>query len=184
MRKSDIGPAAIVVLGLVPLVLWLATNPASAEHPAMNHRAQRLGEIFATTALALMACGLALAARAPWLEVVFGGLDRLSAAHKRTALTALTVPLAYLVSIPKHDFFTPGSYMGLVALLGRRGLALLTLAPSPAAGLLRPAPALSPAEAHAPIHRRVLSARPAALVQRRTPHAKLRPSSTCAGRCP
>lgn len=129
MRKADIGPSLIVVLGLVPLVLWLITNPTSPEHPEMNNWAQRLGEIFATTAMALMACALTLATRAPFLEPFFGGLDRMYVAHKRTALAALTLLLAHLVIIPKDDFFTPGSYLGLIALLGLWGLALLTLAP-------------------------------------------------------
>jgi predicted ferric reductase len=129
MRKSDLGPAVIVVLGLVPLALWLTTNPTSPEHPEMNNWAQRLGEVLATTAMALMACVLALATRPSFLEPFFGGLDRMYVAHKRTALTALTLLLAHLVIIPKDDFFTPGSYMGLVALLGLWGLALLTLAP-------------------------------------------------------
>jgi len=128
MRKSAIGVSAILVLGLIPPLLWLATNPTSP-HAEMNNWAQRLGEIFATTAMALMACVLMLATRAPFLEPFFGGLDRMYAAHKRTALAALTLLLAHLVVIPKDDFFTLGSYLGLVALLGLWGLTLLTLAP-------------------------------------------------------
>lgn len=129
MQKKLIGNAAIVILALIPLVLWITTNPTSRLHEEMNNNLQRVGEFFATTALVLFSCAIVLSTRAPFLEPFFGGLDKMYMTHKRTALTGFTSILFHFAIIPKDDFFTPGSYMGLVAMLGMLVLIVLTLAP-------------------------------------------------------
>ncbi len=119
----------MVGLGAIPLLLWLITNPTAHHDEGLNNWAQRVGEVCATTAMVLMTLTVILSTRARFLEPFFGGLDRMYGYHQRAALTALGLLAAHFAIIPKDDFFTPGSAMGIVAFLGLLVLIHLTLAP-------------------------------------------------------
>lgn len=129
MKQEQIGNWAIVALGAINVLLWIITNPTALHDESLNNWPQRIGEVFSTTAMVLMTCTVILATRPRFLEPFFGGLDRMYRAHKRTSLTALILLLGHFAIIPKDDFFTLGSYLGIVALLGMLTLVVLTLAP-------------------------------------------------------
>ena len=65
--QHQVGGEVIVGLALTNVVLWVLLRPPGV--PGTMY----LGEIFATTAIVLLSCSLALATRAPLLERFFGG---------------------------------------------------------------------------------------------------------------
>ena len=65
--QQQVGGEVIVGLAITNVVLWVLLRPPGV--PGTMY----LGEIFATTAIVLLSCSLALATRAPLLERFFGG---------------------------------------------------------------------------------------------------------------
>ena len=65
--QQQVGGEVIVGVAITNVVLWVLLRPPGV--PGIMY----LGEIFATTAIVLLSCSLALATRAPLLERFFGG---------------------------------------------------------------------------------------------------------------
>jgi len=77
------GPFSVLAFGVVMMSLWLERGPDDL--PA----GYRSGELAGVMAVYTMACSLALATRARWVEPLFGGLDRMYLWHKRLAVIGM-----------------------------------------------------------------------------------------------
>ena len=84
--KRSLGGGLIVAIVVVTALLWLVFRPAG--QPSGRY----LGEMIGTIAIVLFACSLVLATRLPYLEPLFGGLDRMYQWHRWTALAGEAGP--------------------------------------------------------------------------------------------
>src|SRR5258708_13353714 len=84
--QHQVGGEVIVGLAIINIVLWVLLRPPGVAGTMY------LGEIFATTAIALLSCSLVLATRAPLLERFFGGLDRMYLWHRWRAVAGAGLP--------------------------------------------------------------------------------------------
>src|SRR5260221_8981814 len=132
--QQQVGGEVIVGPAITNVVLWVLLRPPGV--PGIMY----LGEIFATTAIALLSCSLVLATRAPFLERFFGGLDRMYLWHRWSAVVGVVLlPLhsALVTSAPDPNRNELGSVLGQAALIGLVLLLLWALAPRLSAVLRR-----------------------------------------------
>jgi predicted ferric reductase len=126
--KKQLGNVGLAGLVLVNVVLYLLFPPPDNGAPLYTN--QLIAEIFSSSAMILMSCGIALANRPRFLEPFFGGLDRMYQSHKGAALTAIVFLFCHFFLIPLRDEpLSPGRVLGKTALMGLSALILLTLAP-------------------------------------------------------
>jgi predicted ferric reductase len=125
MKKRFIGNWLIAALGVINLTLWIVFPPPNDSRPLFTN--QMAGEMFSTTALILMGSNLFLAARPRFLEPLFGGLDQMYQAHKKTAIIAAILLFAHFLTVPSANNFNLGEDLGILALAGILSLVLLAL---------------------------------------------------------
>lgn len=126
--KNRLGNFVLAGLVLLNLLLYVFFPPANPGVPLFTN--QLVAEIFSSSAMILMACGMVLANRPRWAEPFFGGLDRMYQAHKTVGLTALVLLFGHFFLIPLRDEpLSLGRLSGKVALIGFSALIILTLAP-------------------------------------------------------
>lgn len=124
--QQQVGGQVIIGAAITNIVLWVLLRPPSV--PGTMY----LGEILATTAIVLLSCSLVLATRAPFLESIFGGLDRMYMWHRWSAVAGVVLLLphsALVTSTPDPNLNEFGSVLGHVALIGLVVLLLWALAP-------------------------------------------------------
>jgi predicted ferric reductase len=120
------GPAVLLAVALGNVALWLIARPDG--EPTRRF----IGELCAAEAVLLFSCSLVLVSLLPFLERAFGGLDRLTVWHRRTAVAGvvLLVPHVALVTSPPDPFETTfGHGLGDLALVGIFVLVLWAVAP-------------------------------------------------------
>jgi predicted ferric reductase len=127
MRQQRLGRLVIIGVALLNVVLWLATLPL----PALDslYALYFTAEIFASTAVVLIATALVLVARPAFLEPYFGGLDRMYQAHKQFAMTAFLLLVAHFLLIPDSEVTALSKSLGVLAMVGILILLLITIAP-------------------------------------------------------
>lgn len=127
MRKQQIGKLVVVGLALLNVILWLVMLPL----PALDslYALYFAAEVFASTAVILIACALVLITRVAFLEPYFGGLDRMYQAHKQLAMTAFLLLVAHFLLIPDSEVTALGKSLGVLAMVGTLILVLVTIAP-------------------------------------------------------
>src|SRR5947209_16152803 len=124
--KRSLGGGLIVAIVVVTALLWLVFRPAG--QPSGRY----LGEMIGTIAIVLFACSLVLATRLPYLEPLFGGLDRMYQWHRWTALAGviLLLPHYLLVTSVRNSIQnTLGDALGFVALAGLVALLVWAFVP-------------------------------------------------------
>jgi len=122
------GKALIAFLVLGNIGLWVAFPPAD-DGTRPDFFRQYLGEMIGATMMLLMAVALLLSTRLRFLEPLFGGLDKVYAAHRNIGIIAgLPLPLHFLV-VPLAEEIPPGRAPGYIAFGGLLALILLSLAP-------------------------------------------------------
>lgn len=128
MQNWKIGNLGIAFLVGLNILLWLVLPPVNdgREHYAQQY----IGEIFSTSALILISCGIFLASRARFLEPLFGGLDQMYQTHKTVAVTALLLLFAHFFTMSISGGFHLNVSLGKLALIGFITMAVLALAPS------------------------------------------------------
>jgi predicted ferric reductase len=127
MRKQHIGKLVVVGLALLNVVLWLVMLPL----PALDslYLLYFTAEVFASTAVILIACALVLITRLAFLEPYFGGLDRMYQTHKQLAMTAFLLLVAHFLLIPDTEVTALGKSLGVLTMVGMLILILITIAP-------------------------------------------------------
>ncbi len=127
MARKNIGNLVIIGLIALNLTLWLVFPPQNDGRPAYWN--QYAGEIFSTSAVLLMACGIFLSTRAHFLEPYFGGLDQMYVTHKNVAMTAVLLILAHFFTMTTTPNVQTSLTIGKLALIGLLLSAVLALAP-------------------------------------------------------
>ena len=128
-RKTWTGNAAIILLALTNIAMWLVFTPINdGSRPEFNR--QFTSEIISSTAMVLMAAALYLSTRPWYLESFFGGLDRMYHSHKNAALAALLLIVAHFLVMPLDvSDDSSGNPLGMVSFVGLLVLVLLAVAP-------------------------------------------------------
>lgn len=127
MAKKNLGNYAIIGIVIINLVLWLAFPPPDDGRPAYLNR--YIGEMFSTSGVLLMACGIVLSTRARLLEPFFGGLDKMYLTHKNLAIFALLLILAHFFTMSTNPEVQTNITIGKLALIGLVLSVGLALAP-------------------------------------------------------
>ena len=127
MAKKNTGNLAIIGLVALNLALWLIFPTQDDGRPA--YLPQYIGEMFSTSAVILMACGIGLSTRARFLEPYFGGLDKMYTTHKNVALAAVLLLLAHFFSMTTTPDVQTSITLGKLALIGLLLSIGLALAP-------------------------------------------------------
>lgn len=89
--KRNAGVAAIALLSLTPVVLWLLADQFAFRFSSPDDTFRSLGQITGLVGIALFAINLILSARVRWMEPFFGALDRMYRIHVATGALALAV---------------------------------------------------------------------------------------------
>lgn len=110
MTKRRVGPLLVWTAALLPLVLWLFTEPAGLAarrfpfHPAVT----AVGQLAGLVGMAMLSIAFVLASRARFLENYFGGLDKMYQVHHRLGVTAFVL---LLIHPPTHALrFVPQQF--------------------------------------------------------------------------
>lgn len=127
MAKKNTGNLVITALVALNLVLWLVFPPQNDGRPA--YWTQYAGEMFSTSAVLLMVCGIVLSTRARFLEPYFGGLDKMYLAHKNAAVAAILLILAHFFIMSTTPDVLTSITIGKLALTGLLLSVGLALAP-------------------------------------------------------
>jgi predicted ferric reductase len=127
MAKKNLGNLAIIGIVVINLVLWLAFPPPDDGRPAYINR--YIGEMFSTSGVLLMACGIVLSTRAHLLEPYFGGLDKMYLTHKNVAIYAILLILAHFFTMSTNPEVQTNITIGKLALIGLLLSVGLALAP-------------------------------------------------------
>lgn len=127
MATKQIGNAVIISLVVLNLLLWLIFPPLNHGEPEYWY--QYSGEVFSTSAVLLMACGIFLSTRPRFLEPYFGGLDKMYLAHKNAAVAAVLLLLAHFFTMSISPGVHASISIGKLALIGLVVFVGLALAP-------------------------------------------------------
>jgi predicted ferric reductase len=127
MQKKNICNIAIIALIALNLTLWLVFPPQNDGRP--TYWTQYLGEMFSTSAVLLMTCGIILSTRARFLEPFFGGLDKMYMTHKNVAIAAILLILAHFFIMTTTPDVLTSITIGKLALIGLLLSVGLALAP-------------------------------------------------------
>lgn len=123
------GRVLVTAVVLVCVGLWVAFPPDD-DGTRPDFLRQYLGEMIGSTMMVLMAMALLLSTRFRFLELLFGGLDKVYSAHKHIGIIAgLLLPVHFLVTPLVQDDIPPGRAPGYIAFAGFSILILLSLAP-------------------------------------------------------
>lgn len=109
-----------IIIGL-HLVLWavdlfLYSGPLTlneGESPVMRV----LGEVLASWVITVFGFNLLMATRAPWVERIFGGLDKMYLIHRRGGMIAMALLFLHFIIVPKDPEFTIGKPLGFIAMI-------------------------------------------------------------------
>ena len=93
------GPAALVALCVFPVVLWLGAAPLEGRFAGSYLTLTSVAVALAFAGTAAFALNLVLGARLRFVEALFGGLDRMYAAHRATGKVAFVLLLGHVVLI-------------------------------------------------------------------------------------
>ncbi len=127
MAKKNLGNLVIIGLVALNLALWLVFPPQNDGRPA--YVTQYIGEMFSTSAVILMVCGIVLSTRARFLEPYFGGLDKMYLTHKNVAIFAILLILSHFFIMTTTPDVQTNITIGKVALIGLLLSVGLALAP-------------------------------------------------------
>ncbi len=127
--------ATIVVLCVIPLTLWFVIDPSLARFSSTPLIFNSLGQITALLGFTLFAFNIVLAARFPWVEKVFGPLNKMYVTHHLIGVSVWILLLIHplgLVSTYGLGLLLPtyGNWarnLGLSAVLLLSALLILTL---------------------------------------------------------
>jgi predicted ferric reductase len=110
------GPAVMVGLGLVPVVLWFTAAPLSPRFIDSRTTLVSIGVICALVGTTCFAMNLMLGARLRFVDALFGGLDRMYKAHRINGRVAFLLLLTHAVFIVSSRAVTDaGSAFGILA---------------------------------------------------------------------
>lgn len=128
MQKNRLGGWFIAGLVVLNWLLWLIFPPPDDGREHFGN--QMVAEMFSTSALILMASSIFLTLRPRWVEVYFGGLDKMYRTHRTIAITVGLLLLAHflIVAVLSQRFHLDPS-LAKVAFLGLQVSILLALAP-------------------------------------------------------
>jgi len=125
--KKKIGFWVTPILFITTVILWLFWGPEN--NGSENFTSQLIAEIFASSAMVLMAYAMIIAARFRFLEPYFGGLDKMYVGHKMAAIPAMFLIVVHKLVAPESGDQGIGPKLGMVALLGMVILVILTILP-------------------------------------------------------
>lgn len=113
MRIRTAGPAAVAVVCLVPVALWVAA-PIYQPFAGPQETLDSVATLAALVGFCAFACNLLLGSRLGPLDRLFGGLDKLFAFHRRLGLTAFgLVALHVATMLSAHALLGWGVLAGL-----------------------------------------------------------------------
>jgi predicted ferric reductase len=93
------GPVALVVLTVAPVVLWARVAPLDTRFATTYTTLTSIAVMLALAGTASFALNLVLGARLRPVERLFGGLDRMYAAHRTNGKVAFSLLLGHVVLI-------------------------------------------------------------------------------------
>ncbi|MBI4145492.1 ferredoxin reductase family protein [Candidatus Woesearchaeota archaeon] len=139
--RSWAGWTLLLVIGLLPVILWVMFGPGSSEFSDYESITHSLGELAGLVGMTMFALAFLLSTRATFIEDLFGGLDKVYVAHGIVGGAALTTilfhPILLVVKFLPDDAWTAAQYLlpskawsvnfGIIALLGLVFLVSLTL---------------------------------------------------------
>ena len=102
IRPSSIrhlGPVAVALLCVVPIVLWLVAAPLDARFSGSFAGLTSFAVLAALAGTSAFALNLVVGARVPLAEALFGGLDRMYRAHRRIGQVAFALLLGHVVLV-------------------------------------------------------------------------------------
>jgi predicted ferric reductase len=139
-RFTNLGWAVTLVIAVIPIVLWLTTQPTHWETPSQIYG--NLGKLFGLAGLALFAWNVILSARLKIYDKLFLGLDNMYRAHHLigcwTIILLMIHPMLlvmrYLVVSPvaAYEFIAPSAaspfrMLGSLTLLAMMAVMFLVL---------------------------------------------------------
>jgi predicted ferric reductase len=141
LPRAAAGPAALVVLCLVPALLWLRALPLDVRFVGASTTLSSLGTLIGLVGVSSFALNLVLGARFGFVDGLFGGLDRMYRIHQVNGRVAYLLLLAHATLIVSSratvslqaalELFTPAAgwtiAAGVVALLAMTISISLTL---------------------------------------------------------
>lgn len=108
-----------VIIG-IHLILWavdLSLYGGSIALVEGEDELQRvLGEIMSSWVVTVFGFNLLMTTRLPWVERLFGGLDKMYLIHRRSGVIAAVLLLLHFGIVPRHPEFSIGKPMGFAAL--------------------------------------------------------------------
>lgn len=126
-QKKNLGNWIFFALVAANICLWLAFPPVDDGREHWSY--QYAGEVFSTSGLIMMSCGILLSTRPRWLERLFGGLDKMYKTHRTLAITAILFIFAHFIIVSLGRGVSLGPSLGKIALIGFLLSFFLALAP-------------------------------------------------------
>ncbi|MFA5953294.1 MAG: ferredoxin reductase family protein [Candidatus Pacearchaeota archaeon] len=119
--NKRVGYSIILILGLIPILIWIGMEPLSSRFSNLTSIFTNLGRIFALSGICFFALTFLLNTRLKFLENLFGGLDKLYKAHHVFGTTAFILILFHpiFLSIQYLVFSTNSAAMFFVPTISR-----------------------------------------------------------------
>ncbi len=139
--KTKLGWSILIIISFIPTLLLFLLGPKTHYFFSYPVFTQKLGQIFALTAIMMFAITFILSTRIKFIEDLFGGLDKVYVVHSILGGTALILILFHpiflvLKFIPTDvtqaaEYLLPSAYwsvnFGIIAILGLIGLIYITV---------------------------------------------------------
>jgi predicted ferric reductase len=135
MNRAFLGPATMVILYVVPLLLWADSAPLETRFVDTSTTLTSVGVLFGLAGVSGFAMNLILGGRLRFVERLLGGLERMYKAHRVNGRIAFLLILTHGILIFSSrasvsldaavDLLTPGS--GWTVFIGPVALLLMTI---------------------------------------------------------
>src|SRR5918992_946646 len=135
MNRAFLGPATMVILYVMPLLLWANSAPLETRFVDTSTTLTSIGVLFGLAGVTGFAMNLILGARLRFVEALMGGLERMYKAHRVNGRVAFLLILTHGILIfasravlsPEgaFDLLTPG--IGWTTFLGPVALVLMAI---------------------------------------------------------
>ena len=131
MMERTRGPLALTVAGLIPILLWLATEPLNARFTDSATSLTSAAILIGLAGASLYAANLVLGARLRFVTAFFGGFERMYAVHRASGKIAFWLLVAHACGMfagravgswdAAFDLFVPAddwvTFYGVLALI-------------------------------------------------------------------
>jgi len=103
------------------LLMWAAAIALYGGELALvegeSEVARVVGEMLSSWVVTIFGFNLLMTTRLPWVERLFGGLDKMYLIHRRSGIVAGVVLLLHFAVVPRHPDFSIGKPLGFAAMV-------------------------------------------------------------------